>query len=61
MKFQLVLLLLVVLFVSLPSVVLATPPRRVETSWEGPVLVFLLCLGLMIFLIYVALRFSKKK
>ena len=66
MKHLLVLLSLVVLFVSLPSVVLATPPRRVVetgwTSWEGwPVLVFLLCFGLMIFLIYIALLFTRKK
>ena len=65
MKTPLVLLSLVVFFVGLPSVVLATPPRGPGTgwtSWEGwPVLVFLLCLGLMIFLIYIALRFSKKR
>ena len=66
MKHLLVLLSLVVLFVGLPSVVLATPPRRVVetgwTSWEGwPVLVFLLCFGLMIFLIYIALLFTRKK
>ena len=66
MKHLLVLLSLVVLFVGLPSVVLATPPRRVVetgwTSWEGwPVLVFLLCFGLMIFLIYIALLFTQKK
>ena len=68
MKTPLVLLSLVVFFVGLPSVVFASPtigPHNTETgwtSWEGwPVLVFLLGLGLMIFLIYIALRFSKKR
>ena len=66
MKHLLVLLSLVVLFVGLPSVVLATPPRRVVetgwTSWEGwPVLVFLLCFGLMIFFdLYCAIIYTKK-
>ena len=67
MKIQLG-LLLVVLFVSLSSVVFASPPigpHNTETgwtSWEGwPVLVFLLGLGLMIFLISIALRFSKNR
>ena len=65
MKTPLVLLALSVLFVSLHPVVLATPPRGPRTGWTAwdgwPVLVFLLCFGIMIFLIYVALRFSKKK
>ena len=62
MKTPLVLLSLVVFFVSLPSVVLAHPPVAIKPSrWESPVFVLLLCLGLMIFLIYIALLFSKKR
>jgi len=64
MKTPLVLLALSMLFVSLHTVP-ASPtrgPRTGWTAWDGwPVLVFLLCFGIMIFLMYVALRFSKKK
>ena len=64
MKTPLVLLALSMLFIHLHTV-LASPtrgPRTGWTAWDGwPVLVFLLCFGIMIFLMYVALRFSKKK
>ena len=46
MKIQLALLLVVVLFVSLPSVVFAQSPETAKKSWEGPVFGFGLGLGL---------------
>ena len=63
MKIQLALLSLVVLFVSLPSVVFASPVTRLEPSWwADPVnVVFVLGLGLLIVLIYIALLLTRKK
>ena len=46
MKMKLALLLVVVLFVSLPSVVFAQLPETAQKSWEGPIFGFGLGLGL---------------